>query len=89
MKVRSSVKRMCDACKVVRRKGRVYVICKRDPKHKQRQGFHTIATGGQIHQVNALPQLQARDLEHFSAICPEFEHFSVMEVVDSSKSSTE
>ncbi|KAF1330703.1 Ribosomal protein l36, partial [Globisporangium splendens] len=43
MKVRSSVKRMCDGCKVVRRRGKVYVICDRSPKHKQRQGFHTCA----------------------------------------------
>ena len=43
MKVRSSVKRMCDGCKIVRRRGKVYVICDRSPKHKQRQGFHTIA----------------------------------------------
>ncbi|MFZ8833073.1 MAG: 50S ribosomal protein L36 [Candidatus Caldipriscus sp.] len=38
MKVQSSVKRRCAYCKVVRRKGRVYVICTRNPKHKQRQG---------------------------------------------------
>ncbi|TRM66285.1 ribosomal protein L36-domain-containing protein [Schizophyllum amplum] len=38
MKVRSSVKPMCDGCNVVRRKGRVYVICKKNPRHKQRQG---------------------------------------------------
>ena len=37
MKVRSSVKKMCDKCKVVRRKGVVRVICD-NPKHKQRQG---------------------------------------------------
>jgi large subunit ribosomal protein L36 len=37
MKVRSSVKRMCENCKVVRRKGVVRVICT-NPKHKQRQG---------------------------------------------------
>ncbi|OQR97547.1 hypothetical protein ACHHYP_10753 [Achlya hypogyna] len=43
MKVRSSVKKMCDACKTVRRRGKVYVICDKHPKHKQRQGFHTIA----------------------------------------------
>jgi large subunit ribosomal protein L36 len=43
MKVRSSVKRMCDGCKVVRRRRKVYVICDRSPKHKQRQGFHTAA----------------------------------------------
>ncbi|KIK70959.1 hypothetical protein GYMLUDRAFT_126591, partial [Collybiopsis luxurians FD-317 M1] len=35
MKVRSSVKVMCDGCSVVRRKGRVYVICSKNPKHKQ------------------------------------------------------
>ncbi|KAF8905563.1 ribosomal protein L36-domain-containing protein [Gymnopilus junonius] len=38
MKVRSSVKLMCDGCNVVRRKGRVYVVCSKNPKHKQRQG---------------------------------------------------
>ncbi len=38
MKVRSSVKRMCNGCQVVRRKGKVRVICKSDPKHKQVQG---------------------------------------------------
>ncbi len=37
MKVRTSVKKMCDKCKVIRRHGRVYVICE-DPTHKQRQG---------------------------------------------------
>ncbi|MEI7512819.1 MAG: 50S ribosomal protein L36 [Candidatus Uhrbacteria bacterium] len=37
MKVRSSVKAMCRNCQVLRRKGRVVVICA-NPKHKQRQG---------------------------------------------------
>ncbi|NLB60365.1 MAG: 50S ribosomal protein L36 [Lentisphaerae bacterium] len=37
MKVRSSVKRICEQCKIVRRKGGVFVICK-NPRHKQRQG---------------------------------------------------
>ncbi|MBI2626015.1 MAG: 50S ribosomal protein L36 [Candidatus Nealsonbacteria bacterium] len=37
MKVQSSVKIICKDCKIVRRRGRVYVICK-NPKHKQRQG---------------------------------------------------
>jgi len=37
MKVRSSVRRMCANCKIVRRRGVVRVICK-DPNHKQRQG---------------------------------------------------
>jgi len=38
MKVRSSVKKICKSCKIIRRKSRVYVICKKNPKHKQRQG---------------------------------------------------
>ena len=37
MKVRSSVKRICVKCKVVRRQGVVYIICA-NQKHKQRQG---------------------------------------------------
>jgi len=37
MKVRTSVKRICDNCKIIRRRGVVRVICK-NPKHKQRQG---------------------------------------------------
>ncbi|MEM7053468.1 MAG: 50S ribosomal protein L36 [Pseudomonadota bacterium] len=37
MKVQASVKKMCRNCKIVRRRGVVFVICS-DPKHKQRQG---------------------------------------------------
>lgn len=37
MKVASSVKKICDKCKIVKRKGVVRVICE-TPKHKQRQG---------------------------------------------------
>lgn len=38
MKVRSSVKKLCDGCKSVKRKGGkyVYIICNKNPKHKQR-----------------------------------------------------
>jgi large subunit ribosomal protein L36 len=37
MKVRASVKRLCEDCKIVKRKNVVRVICK-NPRHKQRQG---------------------------------------------------
>jgi large subunit ribosomal protein L36 len=37
MKVRPSVKPMCDKCRVIRRSGTVLVICS-NPRHKQRQG---------------------------------------------------
>jgi len=38
VKVRASVKKMCDKCKIVKREGVLRVICKQYPKHKQRQG---------------------------------------------------
>lgn len=38
MKVRSSVKKISPDDKIVRRRGRVYVINKRKPRNKQRQG---------------------------------------------------
>ena len=37
MRVRPSVKKRCKNCKIVRRKGKVYVICS-NPRHKQVQG---------------------------------------------------
>ncbi|MBI4576059.1 MAG: 50S ribosomal protein L36 [Planctomycetes bacterium] len=37
MKVRTSVRRICENCKLVRRRGVLRVICK-DGRHKQRQG---------------------------------------------------
>ncbi|MBP7497282.1 MAG: 50S ribosomal protein L36 [Bacteroidales bacterium] len=38
MKVRTSVKKRSPSCKIVRRKGRIYSINKKNPKFKQRQG---------------------------------------------------
>ncbi|GAU37053.1 hypothetical protein TSUD_207590 [Trifolium subterraneum] len=43
MKVRSSVKKMCEYCRTIKRKGRVYIMCTANPKHKQRQGMSTFA----------------------------------------------
>ena len=37
MKVRPSVKKNSEKCKIIKRKGRIMVICE-NPKHKQRQG---------------------------------------------------
>ena len=37
MKVRTSVKPICDKCKVIKRNGIIRIICT-NPKHKQRQG---------------------------------------------------
>ncbi|MCX7862914.1 MAG: type B 50S ribosomal protein L36 [Bacteroidales bacterium] len=38
MKVKASIKKRSDECQIVRRKGRLYVINKKNPKYKQRQG---------------------------------------------------
>lgn len=38
MKVRPSIKKRSADCKIVRRKGKLYVINKKNPKYKQRQG---------------------------------------------------
>lgn len=37
MKVRASVKKICKNCKIIKRNGKLRVICT-DPKHKQVQG---------------------------------------------------
>ena len=42
MKVRASVKKICVKCKVINRRGVVRVICE-NAKHKQRQGYDSLA----------------------------------------------
>ena len=37
MKVKASIKRICENCKIIRRKGVVRMICQ-NPRHKRRQG---------------------------------------------------
>ena len=38
MKVQASVKKRCLKCKIIKRKGIIYVICE-NPNHKQKQGL--------------------------------------------------
>ncbi|MCH7878797.1 MAG: 50S ribosomal protein L36 [candidate division Zixibacteria bacterium] len=38
MKVQSSVKKRCEHCYIVKRKGVIRVLCRRNKNHKQRQG---------------------------------------------------
>ncbi|MFG0329182.1 MAG: type B 50S ribosomal protein L36 [Phycisphaerales bacterium] len=38
MKVKSSIKRRTLDCQIVRRRGKLYVINKKNPRMKQRQG---------------------------------------------------
>nr|YP_011027572.1 ribosomal protein L36 [Sedum versadense]QXI88666.1 ribosomal protein L36 [Kalanchoe longiflora]WQN01907.1 ribosomal protein L36 [Sedum versadense] len=37
MKIRASVRKICENCRLIRRRGRIRVICS-NPRHKQRQG---------------------------------------------------
>ncbi|MGQ0794476.1 MAG: 50S ribosomal protein L36 [Deltaproteobacteria bacterium] len=37
MKVRGSVKKICDKCKIIKRSGTIRIICE-NRKHKQKQG---------------------------------------------------
>nr|YP_009772286.1 ribosomal protein L36 [Abrus precatorius]QIT03154.1 ribosomal protein L36 [Abrus precatorius]QJW34028.1 ribosomal protein L36 [Abrus pulchellus subsp. cantoniensis] len=37
MKIGASVRKICEKCRLIRRRGRILVICS-NPKHKQRQG---------------------------------------------------
>ena len=45
MKVRPSVKPMCEKCKIIKRKGRVMVICE-NPRHKQKAGLIWLELSG-------------------------------------------
>ena len=54
MKVNPSVKKICDKCKVIRRKGRVMVICE-NLRHKQRQG--SISTNKLVIRLHASEDL--------------------------------
>ena len=50
--VRTSVKRLCDGCKAVKRKKKyVYIICSKNPKHKQRQVTHRPPVGCDTDQM--------------------------------------
>nr|BCL51110.1 50S ribosomal protein L36 [Oxystophyllum changjiangense] len=37
MKIKASVRKICEKCSLIRRRGRIIVICS-NPRHKQRQG---------------------------------------------------
>ncbi|NXV00909.1 RM36 protein, partial [Cettia cetti] len=38
LKTKTTLKRRCKDCYIVRRRGRLYVCCKSNPRHKQRKG---------------------------------------------------
>ncbi|XP_057796473.1 uncharacterized protein LOC131012497 [Salvia miltiorrhiza] len=68
MKVRSSVKKLCEFCRTVKRRGRVYVLCTANPKHKQRQGVSTLAYEGPL--VPAYDKFERDDVSPEWSPCP-------------------
>ena len=38
MKVKTSIKKRSEDCKIVKRKGWMYVMCKKNPTYKMREG---------------------------------------------------
>eukprot|EP00975_Prorocentrum_lima_P026303 5529291-Prorocentrum_lima.AAC.1 len=58
MRVKTAVRRICRHCFTVRRKGRLYVYCKDNPRHKQRQ----IGGKKKYSTLSALPPTQSLQL---------------------------
>ncbi|MFM2439277.1 MAG: hypothetical protein RLZ16_274 [Bacteroidota bacterium] len=48
MKVRASIKKRSADCKIVKRKGVLYVINKKNPRFKQRQGWNHLTNTKQV-----------------------------------------
>ncbi|KAH7853385.1 hypothetical protein Vadar_001813 [Vaccinium darrowii] len=83
MKVRSSVKKMCEFCRTVKRRGRVYVHCTANPKHKQRQGMSTFACEGPLPLPAETSTKQETSVAHslrtgLSSLVPKRDEPSVM-----------
>lgn len=78
MKIRSTLKRICPSCKLVRRGRKQFVICAANARHKQRQGFHTLTDAAlAVTSVNAaaaaatgVPALASGPLAGFYAGAP-------------------
>lgn len=80
MKVRSSVKKLCDGCKSVRRKGGkyVYIICSKNPKHKQR--CERSERGG-TERIANIPKQTRVNYESFQEIQNPLNYTSVISMV--------
>ena len=76
MKIKSAVKLMCEHCYMVRRKGRLYVRCKKSPRHKQRQGFATLATSGPPEPPRAWRPLL---VDPAAVVSPRVDHAALLE----------
>ncbi|XP_002989368.2 uncharacterized protein LOC9650461 [Selaginella moellendorffii] len=72
MKVRASVKKLCDACISVRRGRRLYVICKSNPRHKQRQGYCTDAAAPSLQEIEREVEEEEENVQDRGFFKPRF-----------------
>ena len=73
MKIKSAVKRLCEHCYMVRRGKTLYVRCTKNPRHKQRQGFATLATSGPPEPWRPLL------VDPAAAVSPRVDHAALLE----------
>ena len=76
MKIKSAVKRLCEHCIMVRRGKTLYVRCTKNPRHKQRQGFATLATRGPPEPPRAWRPLL---VDPAAAVSPRVDHGALLE----------
>ena len=82
MKIKSAVKRLCEHCYMVRRGKTLYVRCTKNPRHKQRQGFATLATSGPPEPPRAwLSPLTRGDPAAVSPPTPRIDHEALLKRV--------
>ena len=78
MKIKSAVKRLCEHCYMVRRGKTLYVRCTKNPRHKQRQGFATLATRGPPEPPRAWLSPLTRG-DPAAAVSPRVDHSALLE----------
>ncbi len=96
MKVRSSVKAICKHCRLVKRGKVLYVCCTKDPKHKQRQGFHTMIHDGSafccpcgagehslLMENSSFDAFVSNTHKHSPIVLPNFESMSINDAASS------
>ena len=79
MKIKSAVKRLCEHCIMVRRGKTLYVRCTKNPRHKQRQGFATLARAGPPEPPRAWLSPLTRGDPAAATVSPRVDHGALLE----------
>ena len=79
MKIKSAVKRLCEHCIMVRRGKTLYVRCTKNPRHKQRQGFATLARDPEPPRAWISPLTRGDPAAFLSPPTPRVDHAALLE----------